>query len=51
MKPLGTSALLILVSIIVFVLVVFNVSIGDVAGVRLVAAGLAFFAAAHLVAP
>ncbi len=43
------SKLLVLVSVIIFVLVVFGVDIGDVTPVELVAAGLAFFAASFLV--
>jgi hypothetical protein len=43
------SRLLILISIIVFVLAAFGVTFGDFGELDLIAAGLAFFAAGHLV--
>jgi hypothetical protein len=43
------SALLILIAIIIFVLTVFSVTVGNTTPVEMVAAGLACFAAAHLI--
>jgi len=45
------SAILLLVSVIVFVLAAFGVEVGDAGALRVVAAGLAFFAASFLVGP
>lgn len=45
------GGLLILISVIIFVLAAFGVNVGDVTPVEFVAAGLAFFAAGHLVGP
>jgi hypothetical protein len=42
------SALLYLIAIIVFVLAAFGAQVGSTSPTELVAAGLAFFAAAHL---
>lgn len=43
------SKLLILISVIIFTLAVFGVNIGNTTPLEFVSAGLAFFAAAHLV--
>ena len=45
------SAILLLVSVIVFVLAAFGVTPGDASGLQVVAAGLAFLAASFLVGP
>jgi hypothetical protein len=47
--PPYASKLLVLISVIIFVLAAFGVSVGDVTAVEFVAAGLAFFAASFLV--
>ncbi len=47
--PPYASKLLILVAVIIFVLAVFGVNVGNTTPLEFVAAGLAFFAAAHLV--
>lgn len=47
--PPYASKLLVLVSVIIFVLAAFGVEVGDVTPLEFVSAGLAFFAAAHLV--
>ena len=45
------GAILLLVSVIIFVLAAFGVEVGDTNSHQLVAAGLAFFAASFLVGP
>ena len=45
------SAILLLASVVVFVLVVFGVDVGDVGAYELLAAGLALFAASFAVGP
>ena len=49
MQGVGLKAVLLIIAVIVFALAVFGVHFGAVAGVRLVALGLVFLAAAGLV--
>jgi hypothetical protein len=49
MQPRYISVLLVLLAVITFVLTAFGVTVGDTTPVEMTAAGLAFFAAAHLV--
>lgn len=49
MNDLSIGRVLILIAVIIFVLVVFGVSLGSISQFELLSAGLAFFAAGHLV--